>query len=69
MSYKRRKVVNALEHYGFFVEREGSNHTIYSDGKGKRVPVGRHREIDKEIGMKIAREIGISWEELKAKIS
>ena len=35
MSVNRRDLVRHLEQYGFFLQREGSNHSIYSNGKDK----------------------------------
>ena len=39
MSVNRRELVRHLEQYGFSLQREGGNHSIYSNGKGKMVLV------------------------------
>lgn len=47
MSVNRRDLVRHLEQYGFFLQREGRNHSIYNNGKGKMVPVKRHTTFDR----------------------
>ena len=69
MSYKRRKVLKALKAYGFSFAREGSNHTLYQNKEGRSIPIGRHREIAREIAQLIAKEIGVPWEAFREKIS
>ena len=44
MSYKKVKIIRALKEYGFEFLREGSNHTIFTNGK-VNIPVGGHTEI------------------------
>ena len=68
MSYKRAKIVKALKGYGFEFTREGHNHTIFTNGK-TNIPVGRHREISPKTTQRIAKEIGVPWQEFKRKIS
>jgi len=68
LSYKRRNIVRALREYGFDLNREGSNHTIFSNGIIK-VPLPRHRQIAQKTAMRIAKEINIDWREFVAKIS
>ena len=68
MSYKRRKIIRALREYGFEQAREGSNHTIFSNGRVS-VPVPRHRQIASKTAMRIAKEIGVDWQQFKSKIS
>ncbi|MBM3236483.1 type II toxin-antitoxin system HicA family toxin [Candidatus Poribacteria bacterium] len=67
MSYKRRNIIRALREYGFDQTREGSNHTIFSDGRVS-VPVPRHRQIASKTAMRIAQEIGVDWQQFKRKI-
>jgi predicted RNA binding protein YcfA (HicA-like mRNA interferase family) len=57
-----------LREYGFDQTREGSNHTIFSDGRVS-VPVPRHRQIASKTVMRIAQEIGVDWQQFKRKIS
>ncbi|GIL19138.1 MAG: type II toxin-antitoxin system HicA family toxin [Candidatus Jettenia sp.] len=68
MSYKRIKIIKALKDYGFGFLREGSNHTIFTNGN-INVPVGRHKEIDRDTARLIAKEINIKWDIFKQKIS
>lgn len=68
MSYKRVKIVRALKEYGYEFLREGSNHTIYSNGK-LNIPVGRHKEISPKTAQKIAKEINITWTDFMTKIN
>jgi len=68
MSYKRVKIIRALKEYGFEFLREGSNHTIYSNGK-LNIPVGRHKEISPKTAQKIAKEINITWTDFMTKIN
>jgi len=68
MSYKRVKIIRALQEYGFEFLREGSNHTIFTNGK-VNVPVGIHTEISPKTTHKIAKEDNISWYEFKSKIN
>ena len=58
---KRRDVVKKLEENGFVFDRHGSNHDIYyNEATKKRVPVGRHREIDDLLAKEIFKEAGIA---------
>jgi len=41
MSVKRRDLIQYMEEQGFYILREGSNHTIYTNNL-KTVPVKRH---------------------------
>jgi predicted RNA binding protein YcfA (HicA-like mRNA interferase family) len=68
MSYKRVKVIRTLKDYGFEFLREGSNHTIFTNGN-ITIPVGRHNEISPKTAQKIAKEIHVSWIEFKSKIN
>lgn len=68
MSYKRVKIIRALKEYGFELLREGGNHTIFTNGK-LNIPIGRHKEIDRDTTKLIAKEIGIKWDIFKQKIT
>jgi len=68
LSYKRVKIIKALKGYGFELKREGGNHSIFTNGK-INVPLGRHKEIDRDTAKIIAKEIGIKWMEFKEKIN
>ena len=64
MSYKRVKIIRALKEYGFSFLREGSNHTIFTNGK-INIPIGRHKEIDRDTAKLISKEIGVEWDFFK----
>ncbi len=49
MSVNRRDLVRHLEQYGFFLQREGGNHSIYSSGRGKMVQVKRHTTFERMV--------------------
>ena len=68
MSYKRVKIIKALKEYGFEFLREGSNHSIYTNKK-INIPIGRHKEIDRDTARLIAKEIGVEWNIFKQIIS
>ncbi len=46
MSVKRRDLVKYFEANGFYLLREGSKHSIYTNND-KTVPIKRHRVIDR----------------------
>ncbi|MCL2082953.1 MAG: type II toxin-antitoxin system HicA family toxin [Oscillospiraceae bacterium] len=57
---KRRDIIKKLEKNGFVLDRHGGNHDIYHNEKtNKRVPVGRHKEIDENLAKEIFKEAGL----------
>jgi mRNA interferase HicA len=57
---KRRDIIKKLEENGFVFDRHGSNHDIYINKKiKKRIPIGRHREIDETLAKEIFKEAGL----------
>ena len=52
MSVKRKDLVKYLEENGFYLLREGGNHSIYTNDL-KTIPVKRHRTIDRIIAVPI----------------
>jgi len=68
VSYKRQKVMAALEKRGYVVIREGSQHTIVGRQTGRREPVPRHREINRLTMRRIARNLEIPWKEFESEI-
>ncbi|MEH2465726.1 type II toxin-antitoxin system HicA family toxin [Nostoc sp.] len=46
MSVKRKELIKYLEVNGFYLLREGGNHSIYTNDI-KTLPVKRHRTIDR----------------------
>jgi len=58
MSVKRRDLIAYFEEYGFFVLREGSNHTIYTN-KEKTIPIKRHRTLDRITANELCKQAGL----------
>ncbi|MCD4785518.1 MAG: type II toxin-antitoxin system HicA family toxin [Candidatus Eremiobacteraeota bacterium] len=46
MSVKRRELIKYLKENGFFLIREGGNHSIYTN-KLKTIPIKRHKIFDR----------------------
>ena len=59
MSVNRRDLVRHLEQYGFFLQREGGNHSIYNNGRGNMVPVKRHTTFDRITANSLCKQAGI----------
>ncbi|HPI20592.1 MAG TPA: type II toxin-antitoxin system HicA family toxin [Candidatus Kapabacteria bacterium] len=55
MSVKRRDLVKYLEENGYFLLREGGNHSIYYNGK-KAIPVKRHNQFDRITANEICKQ-------------
>jgi predicted RNA binding protein YcfA (HicA-like mRNA interferase family) len=58
MSVKRSDLIKYLRENGFDLLREGSRHTIYSDGL-KIIPVKRHRLFDRITANEICKQAGL----------
>ncbi len=58
MSIKRRDLVKHFEKNGFYLLREGKNHSIYTN-KIKTIPVKRHRTIDRITANELCKQAGI----------
>ncbi len=58
MSVKRRDLSRHLEQNGYYLLREGANHTIYSNGT-KVIPVKRHRRLDRITANELCKQAGI----------
>lgn len=59
MSVKRRDLIQYLEANGFYLLREGANHSIYTNGS-KTIPVKRHRELDRITANEICKQAGLA---------
>jgi len=46
MSVERRDLIRYFEENGFYLLREGSNHSIFTNGE-KTIPIKRHRNLDR----------------------
>jgi predicted RNA binding protein YcfA (HicA-like mRNA interferase family) len=58
MSVKRRDLVRHLEQNGFYLMREGANHSIYTNGT-KIIPVKRHKQFDRITANEICKQAGL----------
>jgi predicted RNA binding protein YcfA (HicA-like mRNA interferase family) len=65
---KPSEVVDRLEALGFVAVRQRGSHVQFrhADGRGTTVPVHKGRDISPNLLRKIARDIGLSGEELVA---
>lgn len=59
MSVKRADLVKYLEANGFRFLREGSKHSIYTNGV-KTVPVKRHRTLDRITANELCKQAGLA---------
>jgi len=55
---KRRDLIKLFEKNGWYFEREGSDHTIYTNGTDKE-PISRQREINERLAKKIIKRRGL----------
>ena len=58
MSIKRRDLLKYFEDNGFYLLREGGNHSIYTNGN-RIIPIKRHRSIDNITANKICKQAGL----------
>jgi predicted RNA binding protein YcfA (HicA-like mRNA interferase family) len=59
LSSKRQDLIDYLKSNSFHMLREGSKHTIYTNGI-KTVPVKRHRTIDRITANEICKQAGLA---------
>ena len=59
MSVRRRDFIKYLEESGFYLLREGSNHSIYTNGT-KTIPVKRHRTFDRITANEICKQADLN---------
>lgn len=58
MSVKRKDLVRYFEQHGFYLLREGANHSIYTNDK-KTIPVKRHRTLDRITANALCKQAGL----------
>lgn len=58
MSIKRRDLVKYLEDNGFYLLREGSKHSIYTNNT-KTIPVKRHKTLDRITANDLCKQAGL----------
>jgi mRNA interferase HicA len=59
LSVKRRELVKYLEANGFYSVREGSKHSIYTNGN-KMIPIKRHRSLDRITANELCKQAGLA---------
>ncbi len=69
MSFKRKKVLRALQQRGFVVLREGAEHTILRDPNGRQIAVPRHKELNRYTVRGMAQDAEVAWEEFQKDVS
>ena len=58
---KRRDLIRHLESHGCELFREGGNHSVYINRRGKKTStVPRHREVNDFLARKICRDLSIA---------
>jgi predicted RNA binding protein YcfA (HicA-like mRNA interferase family) len=58
MSVKRKDLVKYIEQNGFYLLREGGNHSIFSNNE-KIIPVKRHSSFDRITANEICKQAGL----------
>jgi predicted RNA binding protein YcfA (HicA-like mRNA interferase family) len=58
MSVKRSELIEYLEENGFYLLREGSKHSIYTN-KNKTIPIKRHRHFDRITANELCKQAGL----------
>lgn len=58
MSANRRDLVRYLEENGFWMLREGGNHSIYTNGV-KVIPIKRHKRFDRIVANELCKQAGL----------
>jgi mRNA interferase HicA len=59
LSVKRRDLVKYFEESGFYSLREGSKHSIYTNGI-RTIPIKRHRTLDRITANELCKQAGLS---------
>ncbi|HOF00957.1 MAG TPA: type II toxin-antitoxin system HicA family toxin [Spirochaetota bacterium] len=58
MSVKRSDLIKYLKEYGFYLIREGGNHSIYTNND-KIIPVKRHKTFDRITANELCKQAGL----------
>lgn len=58
MSVKRRDLIKHFEENGFYLLREGSKHSIYTNDI-KTIPIKRHRTFDRITANELCKQAGL----------
>lgn len=55
---KRRDLIKLLECNGWYLQRHGSNHDVYTNGKASE-PIPRHTEVEERTAQAIIKRQGL----------
>ncbi len=70
MGFQASKVLLAPVGRGFYVLREGGNHTILRrDADGVQIAIPRHRELQRGTVRGMAMDAKVEWDEFREEIS
>lgn len=58
MSVKRRDLIRYFEQNGFYLLREGSKHSIYTNGE-RTIPIKRHKQFDRITANELCKQAGL----------
>jgi predicted RNA binding protein YcfA (HicA-like mRNA interferase family) len=58
VSVKRRDLIKFFELHGFYLLRQGGNHSIYTDGD-KVLPIKRHKIFDRITANALCKQAGL----------
>ena len=58
MSVNRRELIRYLGENGFWLLREGGNHSIYTNG-ARVIPVKRHKQLDRITANELCKQAGL----------
>lgn len=58
MSVKRKDLIKYFEENGFYLLREGGNHSIYTNNE-KTLPIKRHRTLDRITANELCKQAGL----------
>ena len=59
MSVKHIDLVRYFEEHGFYLLREGGNHSIYTN-RTKVIPIKRHRQFDRITANELCKQAGLA---------
>lgn len=69
MSFKRLKVIRALERSGYRLTRDVGPHIIYRGPNGEIIAIPRHRELNRFTVKGIAEDAGLDWDAFRKEVS
>lgn len=58
MSVKRRDLIRYFKKKGFYLLREGKNHSIYTNNI-KTIPIKRHKTLDRITANELCKQAGL----------